>query len=171
MLCGVLARAEVQHSLFTYEKNRNPQNIMNIYTELDADCRITKEPVFEYYWLMNRTRQKPVHSLIRRRIQKEISILASKNPFEFSVLLEKPKELQTDVQQFKLFVTSKKNKDGKCDVENSLALGPSDNNRNIRLKSIYAESKGLIIPDLVSVTLIGEDVKTGEAIRRTYLAN
>lgn len=167
----MVAGAEVQYPLFTYEKNRNPQNIMNIYTELDSECRVSKEPTFEYYWLMNHSRQKPVHSLIRRRIQKQINVVASKNPHEFSVILDKPKELQTDVEQFKLEVVAKKNKDGLCVVENSLTLGPSDNNRNIRLKSIYAESKGLIIPDLVSITLIGEDSVTKEPIRRTYQAN
>lgn len=160
--------------LFILEKNRNPENIMVIYTQLDSECRVQKKRggsdaiVFDFHWLMNRKDFKKVNPIIKQEIRKRLELLPSSDTHSFSVLMNDLKELDTDIKDFKLVVNAYKEK-GKCVADSILKLGESDKNKKIKLESIYAESKGFLMPTVVAVTVKGTDVSTGEKVTRKYM--
>jgi len=160
--------------IFMYEKNRNPQNTMAVYTQLDSKCHVQKikadTPVFDFYWLMDRANYKPVNPIIKREVRKRLEVLPTKDDSSFSVVMNNLKELNTGLVSFRLTVKAKNQADGSCKAEAFLKLGPSDKNAEIRLQSIYAEAEGLFLPALRAITLTGIDTKTGKVTTRKYLA-
>lgn len=179
LLNGSFAMAQLEtgvQQLFIFEKNRNPQNMMVVYTRLDDRCRVItqaandKNPTFDFYWLMNRQTYKPVAFLIKKEIRNRLKLLSSSDSFSFSILMNDLKEVQTDINNFTLSVHSEALKNKGCTANSFLTLGPSDQNMTIRLQSIYAESKGFFFPKLISITLKGVDVKTGQLVERKYFA-
>lgn len=163
--------------LFIFEKNRNPQNLMVVYTKLDGKCRVlTKHdaegtaPIFDFYWLMDGKKFKPVAFAIKSGIRSRLKILPAQDKNSISILMNNLKEVDTDLKDFTLSVQTHFNKNGGCDVKSLITLGPSDKNATLQLKSIYAESKGYLFPTLISITLKGTDLKTGAFVERKYLA-
>ncbi|MBC7464666.1 MAG: hypothetical protein H7256_01620 [Bdellovibrio sp.] len=160
--------------LFILEKNRNPENIMVIYTQLDSECRVQKKRggsekvVFDFYWLMKRKDFKQVNPIIKKEIRSRLELLPSNDTHSFSVMMNDLKELDTDIKDFKLIVTANKKK-GNCVTESILKLGESDQNKKVKLESIYAESKGFLIPTVISVTVNGIDAETGAKVTRKYM--
>ncbi len=159
------------------EKNENPQNLMVVYTKLDPKtCAFAEGPVLDEYWMMDGSKYKPVHPLIKQGIQKrfELDQNAFKSSQRFLVRLRDFNELKSDLGSEPTFeVTTEKASSG-CGAQVTMTLGPSDHNRKIEVDSIYADSAKKILPPfrkLNSLTLIGRDVATGEAIRRTYSSN
>ena len=164
--------------LFTFEKNENPENIMIVYTKLDASCHVVVDParqaapVFDMYWLMNGTGYKPVHNLIKSGVLDRLQVIPSKND-SFQIQINDLKELQTDVQDPKLSVVAEKNSNGACEVKSMFKLGASDKGATMQVQTIYSEAAKTLMPPfrkLKSVTLKGVDAKTGEKISRTYKA-
>ena len=163
--------------LIKIEKNENPQNLMVVYTKLDEKtCAFAEGPVLDEYWLMDGTKYKKVNSLIKSGIQKRFEL--DKNEFakggKFLVHLRDFHELKSDLGDQPTFeVHASKVKDG-CKAVVEMKLGPSDSGRTIAIDSIYADSSKKILPPfrkLNSLTLIGRDVATGAAVRRTYSSN
>lgn len=174
-----------------FEKNENPQNILVVYTKLNEDCRFIADPsepslpVFDFYWLMDRTRYKPVHPLIKSGIHDHLRLETppvlrpAKNDDKkvpvwdsLSARIQILDELKHDLEEPRVTVKAVK-REGACTVQALMKLGPSDQNRTIALESIYSESRKVLWPpfrQVVSVTLTGTDVASGEKVKRTYLA-
>lgn len=160
--------------ILVVEKNINPQNIMTVYTKLDANCTLEttaeNQPVLGFYWLIDKVQFKPVHPLIRTEVEKRLELVANTHVQQsptFSVLINDLKELDHDLKEARITVQSRR-AHGQCAVEGLLTLGPSDNNRTIVLQSIYSEARGLIMPKVVTVTLKGTDLVSGEPVTRTF---
>jgi hypothetical protein len=171
-----LAQVGPHHPLFTFEKNENPQNIMVFYTKVDDKCRIltdptSHQPLFDSYWLMNKTTYKPVHSMIKSGMQERLQLIPSVNSNSFFVKVNDLKEVETDIPDPRLEITAKPVKDQNCAVGSFIKLGPSNKNAKIHLNTLYSETEKTVMPPfrrLISITLSGTDVKTGESISRKY---
>lgn len=163
------------YSLFTFEKNENPENILILYTKLDNNCQVMEEagaPVFDMYWMMNRQRYKPTNSLIKSGIKDRLQLQAANGANGFYVVLNDLKEVKSDLKDAKLSVIAEKHQ-GKCRLRSLFTLGPSDNNATIQIQSIYSEATKTLVPPfrkLKSVTLNGINVLTGAKVSRTYPA-
>ena len=160
--------------IFTYEKNENFQNAMIVYTKLTPACEIQKDegqPVFDFYWMMDRKRFKKVHPIIKREVRQRLKIENTKDPHRFEILLSDLSEMKTDLKELRLQVTAEKNKQGQCGLKTEMQLGPSDHNAKIHLDTIYAEAKRTWNPfkrKLIAITLKGTDAANGEQIERRY---
>lgn len=166
------------YRVITVEKSINPENIMVVYTKVDSQCRFLTDPaqrdqpVFDFYWLMDRKNYKPVHKLIKGEVRKrmEFQIDREDRHNSFYVNLNDMKEVRHDLKDNRLHVRSEM-VEGKCQVSASMTLGPSAGNAKIHLNKVYSEAKkGLIMPSLVSITLSGKDVTSGKAVSKTYKA-
>lgn len=162
------------YRLFTVEKNENPENILVLFTKLDANCHFKEEsdaPVFDMYWLMNRSSYKPTHSLIKSGVKERLQLIPT-SPDSFFVQINDLKEVNSDLTDRRMTVATDKVQ-GQCKVQSTLNLGPSDKYAKIQLNSIYSESVKVITPPfykLKSVTLNGVDINTGAKVSRKYLA-
>lgn len=166
----------VHFPILTVEKNINPQNKLVVYTLLDGNCVFllddSNSPTFDFYWLMNGSSYKPVHSMIKAQVRKRLTVGTvdpRHNGKSFSVEMNDLKELNHDIPDPKMTVVAKPQGD-QCSVGGFLRLGPSDGNAMIQVDSIYSKAKGMISPKLVSVTIRGRVVSNGQAVVRTYYA-
>jgi len=165
--------------LFTFEKNENPENIMIVYTKFDSSCQVVVDPskqaspILDFYWLMNRTSFKPVHSLIKSGVRDRLQVIPAKSQDSFQIQINDFKELQTDVDEAKLNVVSHRSSTGGCEANAFFTLGPQDKNATMKVQTIYSDAAKTMIPPfrkLKSVTLTGVDSKTGQRLTRTYMA-
>jgi len=161
------------YRIFIYEKNENSQNTMTLYTKLDSNCELKTSkgrPTFDFYWLMDRKKYKPVHPLIKKGVYGRLQVGTLLTPKTFEVELSDLKEVDTDLKTAQVLVESQKDGDV-CSVVASMTLGESDQNAAIHLDTIYVEVKKGLNPfsrKLIAVTLKGTDAKTGQKIERRY---
>jgi hypothetical protein len=168
------------HPILIVGKNVHPENLMVVYTKVDANGRFVADPadrdrpVFDFYWLMDGKTYKPVNGLIKNEIGKrlECQLGPSGRDTHFVVNVNDLKEVNSDIKEPKMDVYAKRN-GGACDVEAQINLGPSDGNMRIKLSSIYTEGRAFP-PAVYSVTLKGEEIVngklTGKKVARRYEA-
>jgi hypothetical protein len=166
----------VHQQILSIEKSRHPQNILVVYTKVDEKCQFivdsSNRPVFDFYWLLNRTSYKPLNSTLKSEIEKRIELRADSaagSSKSFYVSLNDLETINHDIPDPRLKVTSVL-QDNKCSTQSLMQLGPSDHNAMVRVDSFYGESVGYLRPRIISVTLKGVNVETGAAIVRTYKA-
>ena len=166
----VLAASE-EVRLFVVEKSKNPQNILVVYTQADPQCRI--EPVvygkkaylFDVYWLMDGTRYKRTHPLIKKHARRRfVAKKQLENQKGFEVKLADLKELEHDLPSDIITVSLRRGSDGGCNARVLLPLGPTADNRTLEIASIYSKARTLLgIPIGVHyIELRGRDANTGE---------
>ncbi len=166
---AVCAPQEVR--LFVVEKSKNPQNILVVYTQADPQCTI--KPVtygkmsylFDFYWLMDGTRFKPTHPLIKKLARRRF--VAQKpidNQKGFEVKLADLKELVHDLPSDTITITLHETAGGGCRARVLLPLGPSAGGRTLDIESIYSKARTLLgLPIGVHyIELRGRDAKTHE---------
>ena len=169
------------YRIVTVEKNIHPQNRLIAYTRLDEQCRVQRDPkqgnapVLDYYWLMDGSRYKRVHPLIKRGIRKRLQVWASPPKSldgSFSIRLNELEAVEHDLGPTPLlWVRAEKTAEG-CSAEARITLGPSDKNAVIRLDTIYSEAvlKGPFGAKVKLIALKGVDVKSGKPVVRVYRA-
>lgn len=164
--------------ILVVKKSVNPQNLMAVYTKVASDCSFLPDPaqsghvLFDFYWLMDGSRYKPVNSLIKREIRNRLDAKATRDPFSFTVMVNDLRQVKTDIpeQNFKLDVVSTKTPKG-CAVKGLMTLGPSAGNARIVLKELYTNASVNIFTRSVKVrqiVLTGTDAKTGAPVRQTF---
>jgi hypothetical protein len=167
------------YPLFVFEKSENPQNILIPYVKLNSACQFEadaqkNQPTFDFYWLMDRKRFKPVHPLIKREIFRRLQFVSeSEDRHRFIFKLVEMNDVKQDLNSNDVTVVAKVNEHDGCEVAAELSLGPSDGNRRIVLEKIYTESRKTLWPPfrkVKAITLKGKVAGTGEEIARTYRA-
>ncbi|HEX4046693.1 MAG TPA: hypothetical protein VH309_02605 [Elusimicrobiota bacterium] len=166
------------YRILIVEKSIHPQNVLVAYTRLDKDCRVLRDPkradrpAFDFYWLMDGSRYKPVNRLILRGIRKRLQVEEAGSAREFSVRLNDLKEVRTDlgaspVLRVRAFRTA-----AGCEAEGLMRLGPSNKDALIRLEKIDSEAAltGPFSAKVKLVALTGVNVKTGRKVVRVYRA-
>lgn len=165
------------YPVFIFEKNENPQNILVTYVKLNRDCRFESDPesgrpVFDFYWLMDRKRYKPVHPMIKSGIRQRLEFVSqSEDSKSFTLRLSELNQIDPSLKSTDVVIRTLK-KGSKCLVEGVVGLGSPQ--EKMRLESIYSESKKTIFPPfrkVESVTLTGFTLAGGEKITRTYSSN
>jgi len=164
------------YRILTLDKSENPQNILEIYTKMDDKCAFEnnehRDPTLGFYWMMDRQRYKPLNGMIRRGIAHRLDLEKKSSAKSFGIRLNDLKELNSDIENPEVVVTAT-GADGNCGTRADIMLGPSDNHRVLRLTGLHTDSRKTILPPfrkVTAITLTGEDVATGETIRRTYSA-
>jgi hypothetical protein len=161
------------YPILTFEKNENPQNIMKIYTKLNDDCSFEHEvqnpdlPLVDFYWLMERTRFKPVHPYIKSGIRDSFEIEPnSLKEKSFLLKLADSKKLGPEFKDLQIKVSAYR-VGKKCRVDTILSL---DQKNHLKLKKVYGESKTILLPPfrkLTRLTVEGTDMKNGKFLKRT----
>jgi hypothetical protein len=166
--------------ILTVGKNVNPQNLMVIYTKVDAHGRFLTNPadqarpVFDCYWLMAGKDYKPVNGMIKNEIGRrfECQLSPGDRATHFVINVNDLKEVNSDIKEPKLDVYAS-GSGGARDVEAQMTLGPSDGNMRIKLSTIYTEGRAFP-PAVYSITLKGEEIvngkPTGRKVARKYQA-
>jgi hypothetical protein len=177
-----IAEVGPHYRLVTIDKSVHPQNRLAAYTRLDAQCRILRDPergnapVFDFYWLMDGARYKPVSRLIKRGILRRFAVESDSattgGDAAFAVRLKELDEVENDLGPSpRLRVLTWKTAAG-CRAEARVALGPSDGNIELRIDTIYSEASltrgfGARVN---TIALQGVDAKSGKPILRVYRA-
>ena len=167
--------------IFTVEKNVNPENLVEVYTKVDGQCRFVTnpanrdEPVFDFYWLIDRGSYKPMNSFFKNEFHKRMTFVSGGTSIRFQLEANDLKEVKHDLGSNPRFDVMAISSRTACDVRAFITLGPSDNNARIRLDTIYGEGRAFP-PKVYAVTLKGEVVDengkgSGKMISRRYLAN
>lgn len=159
--------------LFIVEKSKNPQNILVVYTRADDQCRISpvvyggKAYLFDFYWLMDGTRYKPTHPLIKKHARRRfVAQKQFENHKGFNVRLADLKELAHDLPTDLLTVTLNRAPGGECQARVQLPLGPSAQDRTMEIQSIYSKARTFLgIPIGVHyVELRGQDAQSRQPL-------
>lgn len=167
------------YRLFNFEKNINPQNILIVYTKLDEKCRFVTDPsqrdqpTFDFYWMMDGTKYKPVNPLIKSGIRDRLEFQndPANRDTSFFVKINDLKEMEHDLPDSTMHVVARAGKTG-CEVDGTVRLGASAKNETITLTKIYTEAKnqGGLYPTPTSITLTGVSTKSGQVISATFHA-
>ncbi len=179
---NAIAEVGPHYRLVRIEKSVHPQNVLVAYTRLDERCRAVRDPkdggrpVFDFYWLMDGARYKPVHALIARGIRQRFPVVdpaATTDAHEgFAVLLSELNEVDNDLGASPLLRIYTQKTAAGCRAEARIALGPSDRGAVLRLDVIetVAALTGRLGTKIHSIALKGTDLETGREIVRVYRA-
>jgi len=160
------------------EKNVHPENLMVVYTKVDADGHFVPDPnnlgrpLLDFYWLMDGKTYKPVNPLIKSEIRKRLELQPAPDgdANHFVVNINDLKEVNSDIKQPKVRVSIGGTADDR-NVDAEMKLGPSDNNVRIKVSTIHTDGRAFP-PAVYSVTLKGEEVAkgklTGRKVTRKY---
>jgi hypothetical protein len=161
--------------ILTFEKNLNPQNILIVYTRADHACHLLTDPdnphqpVIGFYWLMEHSHYKPVHSLIQNAVRERLVVEPFKDQgphTSFTLHLNDLKELDSDLPELKAEV-SLRSVHGDCEVK-TLVKDPA-----LQLLTIYSEARTTWLPPfrkVVSITLKGLPPTGGPVVEKTFSA-
>lgn len=127
-------------------------------------------PEFDFYWLMNGEKYKPVHPLIKSGIRKRVDIKTQSSDRKSFVLeLTDLSRLNKELEQALVEVHAFKGRDG-CQANAILKLGDA-NNENIKLQSIYSEAEKTLLPPfrkVKSIEITGLTLSDKEKITRRF---
>nr|BDT28964.1 DUF4833 domain-containing protein [Bacteriovorax sp. HI3] len=165
-----MAGEKTERKLFTLEKSLNSENILLIHTQTDESCKfVTNENGYvDFYWLMDGLTKKPVHPMIRSKVQERVAfsgINATRDSFK--VKLNDLSEIKHDLEDTNIEALAAL-KNGNCDVTSVIKLGASANYRKMNLKRTFCEvDKNLLgVPKGCKyLELQGTDADTGEALK------
>lgn len=174
------------YEIFRLEKSENPQNVLVIYTKLDKNCQFiledqnSSQPVFGYYWLMDRKDYKPVHVLIRSGISDRLQVMLppefSKKRDFFSVQVKDLVQIDPFLDQALVRVESV-SAGNSCQVKTTFntdlgeVKSPSTSSHVMILNKIYAESEKTLLPPfrkVVSLRFEGTNEVTGAAEKKVF---
>lgn len=168
--------------IFRFEKSENPENILVVYTRLTEKCEFvsadenSEKPVFDFYWLMNRTTYKPVHPLIKLGIHERLQMLLpadfSQHRNSFAVQVNDLKDINPSLVG--ILVEIRANLIGShCELQSSVNF-PDDSKDSLAiiLDKIYVESEKAALPPfrkVISIRFEGKNKKTGRFERKIFV--
>ena len=168
------------YKLFRFEKTENPQNILIGFTKLTSSCRVELKdgkPLLDFYWLLDGTKYKNPHPLIKKNISKRLELIdrGSRGGSEidgFTLKLLNDRGFKTtNLKDTTIHVGSHKTAKG-CDVTTTATLEPPDGiEKTIRLETIRSETEKTWLPPfrkVISITFEGEDVADGRLVTQVF---
>jgi hypothetical protein len=177
------------YPLFFIAKSHHPENIAVVYTKLDTDCRVIPDrehgrlPTFDFYWLLDATRYKPMAGPLkagaRKRLQFSDANGSQNDPTAFAVHTNDLSRVQHDLQSPTVQIKAGRQGDA-CVATAFLTLGPSNGHATIQIESVSTRTEpitllkkmqAMVDPDAIqiyAVTVKGIDIATGQPIERTY---
>lgn len=165
--------SSVKIRLFTVEKSKNPENTLVIYCVVNNLCEFERfrdagqDHLFDMYWLMEGTRYKRTHPIIKKMARKRfVAQNTADHSNRFDVLLADLKELVHDLPSDIIHVDAYRDGNGRCRVRARIQLGPSGGHRTLQIESIYSKTRTLIgIPiGIHYIELRGIDVESSRPL-------
>lgn len=156
--------------IFTLEKSFNSENILVVHTQTNESCKFVEDSngYLDFYWLMDGKEKKPVHPMIRSKVQDRVKYLGMDQAVSsFKIRLNDLSEIKHDLEDTTVEVKAEII-NGNCEVKSILKLGASAQYRKLSLKRTYCEveSNMLGIPKGCKyLELIGLDTDTGAALK------
>lgn len=167
LLFALLLRAQAtEHPVLLFEKNENPQNIMVAYVVMDSTCdfqRAENGHYFDFYWLMNGTRRKPVHTLIRQGIYRRVRTVDHR-PNELRIRFHGLDIFGHEMKDESLEVRSTRTPDG-CRLHATAG--------GLELERVYSQARKTMMPPFRKVEFIrlhGRLIADGTPAERVYRA-
>jgi hypothetical protein len=179
------------YPLFFIEKSHHPENIAVVYTKLDTDCRVIPDrehgllPTFDFYWLLDATRYKPMAGPLKVGTRKRLQFIdtheSQGNLTAFAVRTDDLSRVQHDLPSPTVQIKAERQGEA-CMATAFMTLGPSNGYATIKIESVSTRTEPLTLlkkmramvePDTIqiyAVTVKGTDVATGQPIERTYYA-
>ncbi len=160
------------HPLFLVKKSYNPQNLLAVYTRLDAKCQVLTDvahqgkPTLNFYWLMDGETYKPMNSMLESGVRKRLLVEAQPgNTSGFLITATDLREVKHDLPTQSLQIKTEKTKNG-CSAHAFLMLGPAHGNETIRVESFFADAD--FVGNVERVIIEGVGTK-GQKITAEYL--
>lgn len=165
-----MAAGSVERKLFTLEKSVNSENILNIHTFTDNDCKFVSgnNGHIDFYWLMDKQTKKEVHPMIRSKVQERVKFLglnATKDSFK--VRLNDLSEIKHDLEDNNIEVKAEIVA-GVCTVKSVLKLGASSKYKKMNLERTHCdvEKNFLGVPSGCNhLELLGKQIDTNETLK------
>lgn len=131
----------IERKLFTLEKSLNSENILNVHTHTDENCKfVTKNNEYvDFYWLMDRKTIKQVHPKIRSTVHEKVQFVSINARHDsFKVRLNDLSEIKHDLESNVIEVRAEII-NGTCTVNPIIQLGASAKYKKLNLKRTYCE--------------------------------
>lgn len=166
------AGQSVERKLFTLEKSLNSENILNIHTQTDENCKfVTKNNEYvDFYWLMDRKNLKQVHPKIRSTIHERVQFVGINARHDsFKVRLNDLSEIKHDLESNIIEVRAEI-VNGACTVNSIIQLGASSKYKELNLKRTYCEVNTVMgIPNGCKfLELSGVEKSSAEVLKIRY---
>lgn len=162
------------HRPLIVEKSINRQNILSAYTKVDDDCRLLTDrsnrntPIIDFYWLNNRISYEPLDATYGPMIKQRLKIEASGDRETAYVRLVDLGSMRHDLPDPRIRVKADENVlTGKCSVEATLQMGPSDRNSVIKVETIYLDIG--MMGGVNAIHISGRTKITGRTITKKYV--
>lgn len=176
---GAIEAVGPHHRILRFEKNENPQNVLIGYTKLEPTCRFERRsglPLVDFYWLLDGSRFKDPHPLLKKNIRNRLSFdpgesVRTGEADGFVVRVLETKEMKTSMKSASIRVSSSKSSGG-CEIEAIASFErPGGDRERIKLTTIRTETKKTWLPPfrkIVSITLEGERVSDGRLVTQIF---
>lgn len=169
---GAFAAQSTEKRLFTIEKSLNSENILNVHTQVDQNCKFVSgnSGYVDFYWLMNGTTHKQVHPTIRSKVQDRVQFVGINGARDtFKVRLNDLSEIKHDLENNIIEVRAEI-VNGSCTVNSIIQLGASAKYKNLNLQRTFCEVNSVMgIPNGCKyLELAGKDNATGEGLKARY---
>ena len=166
--------------LVIVERSVKRENVLVIYTQVDPNSSIVvdrkrKEPTVGFYWLQQRSRFKAPGAIAEWAVRRTFEIETN----DLNSFYVHPKEkylgrIKHDLSDHRVLVKAERASEG-CVANAYLQLGPSDQNRLVRLEWAFGDfTRKSVLDFKVHVNYVtgrGVDARTGEKYERRFEGN
>lgn len=165
--------ASVERKLFTLEKSLNSENILFIHTQTDENCKFVPNSngYVDFYWLMDGSQKKQVHSMIRSTVQERVKFVGINEARDsFKVKLNDLSEIRHDLES-NIIEARAEVINGACVVKSMIQLGASAKYIKLNLQRTYCEVETNMvgIPNGCKyLELAGKNDATGEGTKARF---
>ena len=168
-----LAARLTERKLFTLEKSLNSENVLNIHTFTDDNCKFVDDSngQVDFYWLLDKHNKKEVHPMIRSQVQERVKSLGLNSTKDsFKVRLNDLSEINHDLENNNIEVAAEIVA-GICTVKSIIKLGASSKYKKITIEKIFCnvEKNFLGVPSgCTYLELQGKELDTLEIVKVIY---
>lgn len=163
----------VERKLFTLEKSLNSENILFIHTQTDENCKFVANTngYVDFYWLMDGSQKKQVHSMIRSKVQERVKFVGINEARDsFKVKLNDLSEIKHDLESNEIEARAEV-VNGACVVKSVIQLGASAKYIKLDLQRTFCEvEKNMVgIPKGCKfLELAGKNDATDEGVKARF---
>lgn len=166
---ATFAGQSIERKLFSLEKSVNSENILNIHTQTDQNCKFVTNAngYVDFYWLMDGKTAKEVHPMIRTKVQERVQFIGiNEKRDSFKVRLNDLSEIRHDLESNIIEVRAEI-VNGQCKVNSIIELGASAKYKKLNLQRTFCDVNSFMgVPNgCKNLELAGKDNATGEGLK------
>ena len=170
---SAFASKTIERKLFTLEKSLNSENILNIHTQTNENCKFVTNSngYIDFYWLMNGKTKKDVHPTIKSKVKERVKFISiNQTNDSFTVRLNDLSEIKHDLES-NIIEIQAKTINGNCTVNSIIPLGASAKYKKLNLERTYCEVKSVLgVPNGCKyIELSGKENTTNEILKVKFI--